>query len=584
MPPPVYRFSHCEVDTGAHELRVDGRVQRIEPRPFDLLKLLLRHRDRTVPTDELLDRLWHGEYVAAGSIATAVAKVRRAIGDRGRPPLIRTVHRVGYRFAGDVVEVLPTTPGDAPVRSRPAPLALALLPFENLTGDPALDWVALGLMSLVCHALLQDDRLAPLPVHVVVAALQRCSTQLDMQERAHTVQRLTGARHVVHTRVHRSGAGGYRLDYRLLAPEGEVQGTLQADDAVGLGRLLARRLLVHLSPGEHRPGPDEPAHDPWAMEVLARAFEANAARQWPRAAELLTVVLDIEPRHEVARLELLLAQAMTHETQGRFGAALDLWRAAAVRAHAASLHPLAIHANGRAAVAAAMCGLGDEAVRRAEEGMAQAQAGGAHDELCRRAAQLCEVHAMTGRPLPRLPWAEAGAPAALAEDARAAWWSVRGHALARRREHESAASAFATAVALYGAAGAEGREGTLMMWWLHSLLAGGLADDAAAVLRRAEARSGGHGLLQRGLPWFRGRLRKAQGDRSGALAALAPAIESSALDLGHAAACALAACWMAEDGWLAEAHRRLAMVSPGFAQHPLVRAAAARVARADAPR
>lgn len=578
MPLPAYRFSHCEVDVGAHELRVDGRVQRIEPRPFDLLKLLLRHRDRTVPTEELLDRLWHGEYVAPGSVATAVAKVRRAIGDRGRPPLIRTVHRVGYRFIGDVVEVLPTTPADAPVRSRQAPLPLALLPFENLTGDPALDWVALGLMSLVCHALLQEDRLAPLPVPVVVAALQRCSTQLDTQERAHTVQQLTGARHVVQTRVHRSGAG-YRLDYRLLAPEGEARGTLHADDAVDLGRLLARRLLVHLSPGE--PRPDEPAHDPWAMEVLARALEANAARQWPRAVQLLTVVLDIEPRHEVARLELLRAQAMTHETQGRFGAALDLWRAAAARACAAGLHPLAVHANGRAAMAAAMCGLGDEAARRVEEGMAQAQARGAHDELCRRAAQLCEVHAMTGRPLPRLPWAETGAPTALAEDARAAWWSVRGHVLAERRQHESAARSFAIAVALYGATGAEGREGALMMWWLHSLLAAGLADEAAAVLQRAEARSGGHGLLQRGLPWFRARLRKAQGDRSGALAALAPAIESPVLDLGHAAACALAACWMAEDGRLAEARQRLAMVPPGFAQHPLVRAAAARVARAD---
>jgi DNA-binding winged helix-turn-helix (wHTH) protein/tetratricopeptide (TPR) repeat protein len=577
----VYRFSHCEVDTGARELRVAGRVQALEPRPFDLLVLLLRHRERDVTTEELLDRLWHGEFVAPGSVANAVAKVRRAIGDDGASPLIRTVHRVGYRFAGDVAEALPAAPPPGAPRGGPAPLPLALLPFENLTGNPALDWMALGLMSLVCHALAQEERLAPLPVPVVAAALQRCPPQADAQQCAQAVRLITGARHVVHTRIHRGGTG-YRLDYRLLAPEGEAQGTLAAGDPVALGRLLARRLLEQLSPGGVPPA-HEPAHDPWAMEVLARALAAVAARQWARAAQLLTVVVDLEPGHGTARLELLQARAMVHEGHGRFGAALDLWREAAERATAAGVSPMAVRANGRAALAAAMCGLRDEALRRVEHGLAQAQARGAHDDLCRRAAQLCQVHTMVGEPLPRLALGEAGAPNALAEDARAAWWAVRGHLLAHRGNPAGAARCFSVAVALYRAAGAAGREGALLMWWLHALLRSERVAEAEKVLRRAEACSGGHGFLLRGLPWCRARVRDAQGDRAGALAALAPAITGPALDLGHAAACALAARWLLEDGRADEARATLALVNPALAGYPLVSAMAASLAQPSPP-
>jgi hypothetical protein len=287
------------------------------------------------------------------------------------------------------------------------------------------------------------------------------------------------------------------------------------------------------------------------------------------------VVLDIEPGHVMARLEWLRARAKLCEAQGRFGAALDLWREAVERARAAQLHTIAARSNGQAALAAAMCGLGDEAVARAEDGVAQAQAQGDRGDLWRRWMLACQVRAMVGRPIQPMPPGDAGGLAQDApEDARADWWAVQAHMRALQGDREGADAAFAEALNLYQAIGAGGREGWLLVWRLHVLLDAGRLPQAEQLLQRAEAGGRGHGILLRSLPWLRARLLDAQGDRAGAWASLKPLLEDTAQDLGHAAATSLAARWAAQEGRPAEAAALLARVGPGFAQHPLLRAAA----------
>jgi TolB-like protein len=454
-----------------------------------------------------------------------------------------------------------------------AALPVALLPFENLTGDPALDWLTLGLMSLVGQALSREERLAPVPVSAVVSAMQAHDAPGEPQERAAAVRELTGARHVVRTRIFR-GVSGLRLDYQVLGDDDESERTLHAGDPLALGRLLARDLLGRLVHGQASSLGREPAHDPWAMQVLARALESVATGHWQRAAQLLAVVIDIEPGHAQARLELARTRAMLHEAHGRFGAALDQWREVERAPQAALTRRLAQRANAHAAIAAAMCGVRDEATHRAENALADAHAAGSTDELCRAMALVCQVHTLWGQTLPRLPLAQAAVPERLAADARAAWWATRGHAHAQRRDHETACDCFATAVALYRSAGETEAERRLLLWWLHSLLQAGRLHEAEKVHQQAEAHSAGNGLLLRGLPWFRARLRHAKGDTGGALALLRVAIDGQIADLAQAVACALAARWLARARRPAEARQLLARIGPGFAQHPFARAAA----------
>ena len=51
----VYYFGECVLDEERYELRRAGAVVAIEPKVFQVLVYLIRHRDRLVTRDELLE-------------------------------------------------------------------------------------------------------------------------------------------------------------------------------------------------------------------------------------------------------------------------------------------------------------------------------------------------------------------------------------------------------------------------------------------------------------------------------------------------------------------------------------------------
>ncbi|MGH9941924.1 MAG: protein kinase domain-containing protein [Pyrinomonadaceae bacterium] len=100
----VWRFADCELDELRRELRVRGRAVEIETKPWEVLHQMLLHAGEVVTKDELLESVWPDVMVVDGSLATAVSKLRKALGDDS---MIVTLPRVGYRLA-------------VPVQSRPA--------------------------------------------------------------------------------------------------------------------------------------------------------------------------------------------------------------------------------------------------------------------------------------------------------------------------------------------------------------------------------------------------------------------------------------------------------------------------------
>ncbi len=145
-PPMIYAFDDCELDTGLFELRRGGLPCKVEPQIFDMLFFLLRHRERVVSKEEIVEEIWDGRIVTEATISTCMKGVRQAIGDDGRMQrLIRTVHGRGFRFVGDVrVEGEEGAgPVQPPTAARVSPVApvgsqrpvIAVLPFDNLSGD-----------------------------------------------------------------------------------------------------------------------------------------------------------------------------------------------------------------------------------------------------------------------------------------------------------------------------------------------------------------------------------------------------------------------------------------------------------------
>src|ERR1700756_4078060 len=94
----LWKFANCEFDELRRELRINGGPVDLEAKPLEVLLQLLQHAGEVVTKDELLEAVWPGTAVGDGSLATAVSKLRKAIGDEEQLTIL-TVPRAGYRLA-----------------------------------------------------------------------------------------------------------------------------------------------------------------------------------------------------------------------------------------------------------------------------------------------------------------------------------------------------------------------------------------------------------------------------------------------------------------------------------------------------
>lgn len=116
----VWQCGPASFDERSWTLSVDGRPVRLEAKPLEVLHELLLARGDVVRKDDLLDRIWPGVTVVEASLATAVHKLRVALGDDARDaPLLVTVPRVGYRLGLPVAvaEPVPAAPNGAVSRT-----------------------------------------------------------------------------------------------------------------------------------------------------------------------------------------------------------------------------------------------------------------------------------------------------------------------------------------------------------------------------------------------------------------------------------------------------------------------------------
>ena len=97
----TYRFGPCELDEARRSLSAQGREIKLQPRVFDLLCYLVRHRERVVSKDELLDALWPNTIVVDNALQRVVSLARSALADAGLGEAVRTYARHGYRFCLD---------------------------------------------------------------------------------------------------------------------------------------------------------------------------------------------------------------------------------------------------------------------------------------------------------------------------------------------------------------------------------------------------------------------------------------------------------------------------------------------------
>jgi TolB-like protein len=155
----LYLFEEFALDCDRRELRCRNELLSVEPQVFDLLQYLIRNCDRVVSKDDLLAAIWQGRIVSEATLSSRINAARCALHDSGEEQrLIRTIQRKGIRFVGDVREE--PAAGETAAMGRPeAGLALpdrpsiAVLPFENMSGDPEQEYFADGMVEDIITGL-----------------------------------------------------------------------------------------------------------------------------------------------------------------------------------------------------------------------------------------------------------------------------------------------------------------------------------------------------------------------------------------------------------------------------------------------
>ena len=96
-PVSSYQGEHLRADFDAVAIEVDGEPVRLTRREFELLRYLVKNKNRVVSRDRLLERVWgYDRMVETRSVDVHVGRLRNKIGPAGRQ--IETVVGLGYRF------------------------------------------------------------------------------------------------------------------------------------------------------------------------------------------------------------------------------------------------------------------------------------------------------------------------------------------------------------------------------------------------------------------------------------------------------------------------------------------------------
>ena len=238
----TFRFEEFEVDACLRRLRKGGQRIRLQEQPFQVLLALLEKQGELVTRDELRAQIWpKGTFVDFDhGLNTAIKKIRAALGDNANVPrYVETIPRRGYRFlvpveasadrrcedadARNVAFQTRVPSGMSHVRTRQVLLMLTIalttagliysyarwsttraqvdrrvmlvvLPFENMSGDSAQDYLCEGFSEELTTQLGRVDpkRLAVV-ARVTAAAYARNKTIAEIGRDLHADYVLEGS-------------------------------------------------------------------------------------------------------------------------------------------------------------------------------------------------------------------------------------------------------------------------------------------------------------------------------------------------------------------------------------------------------
>jgi len=371
----LYRFGEFALNSRKRTLsRADSPVS-LTPKAFDVLLFLVKHPNRLVSKEELLQAVWSDTFVEEGNLTQYISHLRKALGDNSEDArLIVTITRKGYQFTADVTvaeaadtarqaavqistaetslaDTQPTLriPADeavtkAPRRWRKAAfvvasavllvvvcfaswrhfggmtpprsqkIMLAVLPFENLTGDPQKDYLADGLTE---EMISQLARLNPQQLGVIartsVMGYKHKGERLDQIGRDLSVQ------YVLENSLRESG-DHMRLTVQLIQVKDEshlwshtydyaARDILNVEDDVA--KAVAHEIQLHLTSQQQAEFAQTHPANPEAFDAYLHGyyfFERNTNKDTDMAAKYYERATQLDPSYALAWVGLSRAR------------------------------------------------------------------------------------------------------------------------------------------------------------------------------------------------------------------------------------------------------------------------------------
>ena len=308
----VFQFNRFTLDTDQYRLCIEDAPISVEPQVFDLLVYLIENRHRVVSRDELLDSLWKGKVVTDSALSARLKDVRKAVGDSGdKQQVIKTFHGRGYQFIADVnentIENL-VIKQDAlnPREDLPLPIqpSIAVLPFQNISGDSEQQYFADGMSEDIITALSRIPDL-------VVIARNSTFVYSDRVVDVRQVGRELGVGHVLEGSIRKSG-NRLRITAQLVDTQSgnhlwAEHYDRKLDDIFAVQDEITHAVVVELQvklvTGEHtrRMATGTKSIEAWELVIRAGSLTDSQARDDAMVAkQLLGRALEIDKNYSAA--------------------------------------------------------------------------------------------------------------------------------------------------------------------------------------------------------------------------------------------------------------------------------------------
>jgi TolB-like protein/Flp pilus assembly protein TadD len=315
-PQRLLRFESFELDVRSRELRNGKQRIRLQEQPFEILRLMLERPGDVVTREELARHLWpKGTFVDfEHSLNAAVKRLRAALGDDAdNPKFVETLPRRGYRFIASLREdeTLARLPVLPDYKAR-----LAVLPFANLSGDPAQEYFSDGLTE---EMVLQLGRLG----RGRIAVISRSSSNAfkGSSRRAREIGEALRADYLLEGSVRREG-DRVRIMAKLVESSSEAHLwtdayernltdylSVQAEVAARIAQSLALELLPEQ--------PVQPSHNAAAYQTYLKGryyWSLPGDQGFPQAIEYFTQACESDPSFAAAHADL----ARTHTARAEY--------------------------------------------------------------------------------------------------------------------------------------------------------------------------------------------------------------------------------------------------------------------------